>query len=684
MNNKNNICIIGNDEKDVELIKTELNLNKDFNENKIENYWNIFSYGWNHIKDIIAVLKSNSSPFNNEIFSFTIIASLNEIKGSQKEQINELFKNIENSKIREHKYPFIIFLIKNAEEEAVLKNELNKYKKFDERNISIFISPLIDNKLKEKNIKLIKLKINKIFSYFYELGDEFEFGGQTIKLYEEPEIGLLPVNVLVIGKTQVGKTTLINSFLNEKRAKEGSNAFSVTKKLTTYHIDKVPMLINDIEGFTGEKNIDDIVRKIKSMQVSFQEKELHLIIYVLRYEGSTYFNENEYKIFKQLSKVNHQSHFLFVCTRAGNDQETAFEDIKESFFAMIKKGLSKKYQDEQSKFKYTLNYLYFCQKKEIYYDEIDNRKTEQEFNSMDFYQKMELKFSGKTESEKYEEMVNTIIEKDKNLIFVNLKKEKGHELLFGMDKISTQIINVFKEIKGFNMKILDDELKKAEYNIDDVNNELIKHPMFEEERISLLKESAQLKEFKDDFTKLKQSINEDRRNECRNIAEKIKIKLFDKVNSELKSNKVLGYCSGVLPFVDIFFQHLIKENAKKKIVKQFDDNLDDLNKIDSKLSKDETDDAKKVKEQTNDTKSDVIKTIGRIFTIGINLVSKISFFASAIPGIALGVVVGGAVTQYDINKILEFYGKRFVYRCLIAFSFKKIENYLNYNFGKKQ
>lgn len=48
------------------------------------------------------------------------------------------------------------------------------------------------------------------------------------------------------------------------------------------------------------------------MQTSFQEKELHLIIYILKFEGDTYFNDNEYEIFKQLAKNNHQSHFIFV------------------------------------------------------------------------------------------------------------------------------------------------------------------------------------------------------------------------------------------------------------------------------------------------------------------------------------------------------------------------------------
>ena len=78
-----------------------------------------------------------------------------------------------------------------------------------------------------------------------------------------------------------------------------------------------------------------------------------------------------------------------------------------------------------------------------------------------------------------------------------------------------------------------------------------------------------------------------------------------------------------------------------------------------------------------------MKSIGRVDTIGTNILSKISFFALAGIGVSVGVMVGGAVTQYDINALLEFYGNRFVYRCLIGLSFKKIVIYLADNFEKK-
>lgn len=72
-----------------------------------------------------------------------------------------------------------------------------------------------------------------------------EYEDQTIKLYKESLEDFLPVNALVIGKTQVGKSTIINAFLKEKRAKEGNNASNETEKLSTYHIDEIPLLLNE-------------------------------------------------------------------------------------------------------------------------------------------------------------------------------------------------------------------------------------------------------------------------------------------------------------------------------------------------------------------------------------------------------------------------------------------------------
>ena len=92
MEYNNTIILIG---KNVELIEQKLNLNKS-KEKKIENFWNInlfeiennFSEDLETIKSML-IKKINIEEFsNNNIFSFTIIYSLNDLDEDNKEKEN--------------------------------------------------------------------------------------------------------------------------------------------------------------------------------------------------------------------------------------------------------------------------------------------------------------------------------------------------------------------------------------------------------------------------------------------------------------------------------------------------------------------------------------------------------------------------------------------------------------------
>ena len=220
-----------------------------------------------------------------------------------------------------------------------------------------------------KNEEKIKQKILKIFSYFYQFRDQFEYKKQLFRLYKKNEKKYYSINILLLGKTQVGKSTFINTFLREKRAKEGGKGFSVTKKHFTYHIDNVPLEINDIEGFTGEENIKEVVNKIKIMQDKILfEKELHIVIYIINYDATTFFNDNEYLIFRQLTEKYDNTQFLFICTKSKEEvEEEIIENIQESFYQMIRKGIN---EESEEKMMNIMKFLYYCQKIEIDYDEI--------------------------------------------------------------------------------------------------------------------------------------------------------------------------------------------------------------------------------------------------------------------------------------------------------------------------
>ncbi len=52
-------------------------------------------------------------------------------------------------------------------------------------------------------------------------------------------------NVLVIGNSGVGKSTLINAVLGEEKAKTGWGSKGTTDKLTIYESKELPFLIMD-------------------------------------------------------------------------------------------------------------------------------------------------------------------------------------------------------------------------------------------------------------------------------------------------------------------------------------------------------------------------------------------------------------------------------------------------------
>ena len=82
------------------------------------------------------------------------------------------------------------------------------------------------------------LKINKLFSFFNELGDEFSFINSKkekilIELEDDSNITLF-LNILLIGKTGSGKSTLINNLLNEEKCLIGGTGLRTsTKNLIT-------------------------------------------------------------------------------------------------------------------------------------------------------------------------------------------------------------------------------------------------------------------------------------------------------------------------------------------------------------------------------------------------------------------------------------------------------------------
>ena len=187
---KDNICLIG---RNIDIIKSKLHLEKNQNKKKLEDFWNISSY---EIKDnlqvnnifdeILKVIQEliKKSTYGSKKFSYTIIYELNEISQEKKNLQNLIKKLLTKLKNNYYNQPFIILLANNQQDKDELELFLKEYEifEYDKRNISCYISPININSSSDDS-EIIRRKIDRIFSYYFGLGDEFEIKGQKFKIY---------------------------------------------------------------------------------------------------------------------------------------------------------------------------------------------------------------------------------------------------------------------------------------------------------------------------------------------------------------------------------------------------------------------------------------------------------------------------------------------------------------------
>ena len=726
MDFENNICLIG---KNIDSIEEKLDLKKDNNENRIQNLWNIILFEKGNAENmdkvfnkVIDSLKEKNKKFSNKIYSYTIIYSLEEFNVNQENHLRTLLTEIIKICDSYFNQPFLILLSQDESDKKKVINFFNKEEiqniGLDQRNISYFISPINSNN-NEKNEEMIKQKIFKIFSYFYELGDAFEYKKKPFILYKRTKEKYYSINMLILGRSQVGKSTFINTLLGEKKAKEGGRGFSITKNQLTYHLDDIPLEINDIEGFTGENTINEVINKIKSMQNRLGEKELHIVIYILNYDATTYFNDNEYLIFKQLTEKLDNTQFLFVCTKSKeNVEEKKIEYIQESFYQMIKRSINGRESDENIMDQ--LKFLYYCQKKDFKYEEIkENKEKKEKFEQLNFFEKFELKFKNTSNDEIIDEMLKKILEKDESLLFVNLIKDNEHNRIFGMEKVSKKIREALEYIKKNNMKFINDDMKMNEeqkkklksrieylkkkikeneennkYNY--LDSELNSHNLKEnEETQSLLNKSnielENINNIDGNYKELFDSINKEKVNNAQKYAKILTEKKIQITKDKVKTFKRLSLTIffGLIPVLDLYIESKMKKNVQKEIAEDLNDDLINLNDNNFKISEEEQSfiDIENFKKDTSDKPTDSIKTIGKAVTwlfCGFSKMTKFWRYGSAIVGSVVGAVVSPIVMNYDINKYLDFYGKRLLYRYLVNLSFNKIEKYLKNKFENQE
>jgi predicted GTPase len=176
-----------------------------------------------------------------------------------------LFKNLQNFRIQ----PIILYLTKNENCPNIedLYKIITDLCFYDKRNLYAFRYPTNDiDKIMIKN-KLMN------FIYYYHEWDSL------------PSINEDIFNILILGESGSGKSSFINQFLQEKKAKE------MTGKIAKYFHPKYPITIFDTPGDLsykgiineiGENNIDLILFFITSRNIDLLNSKIQLIKEIIR------------------------------------------------------------------------------------------------------------------------------------------------------------------------------------------------------------------------------------------------------------------------------------------------------------------------------------------------------------------------------------------------------------------
>ncbi len=285
----------------------DLNKNNDNLDKNIISYWKFTSLEGslpNKLELLLNILKKKINACINDSQQFKEIYIIDN-DGISQDNINELFDKLNDilDENGEYYHPFIIFLTK---EEISVNYE--DYDNLDVKKISFLLFSEDQFPLSDLISKLIQ-----IFSYYNELGDKFEINGYPY--YSITDFNNFPtyINILIMGRSQSGKSTFINLLLDEKRAKEGGNNFGCSQKPIKYKISNYPIRLYDTIGFEDDdKNIKDIINYLKKVddQMNLLKEKIHLVLYFIDGGAGNKISKNEKILLKEIQKRNLMTFFI--------------------------------------------------------------------------------------------------------------------------------------------------------------------------------------------------------------------------------------------------------------------------------------------------------------------------------------------------------------------------------------
>ena len=276
------------------------------------------------------VNKANDDPI--KIFSEVIIILDNEQLNEQIDKIKEFFLN---NTVMENQY-YVLFLIvispQNLDLDDFIKSKTFQYK-ITLNDITNLMKEKENNKLKNYEVSSFSRKINVLFCYYNQLGDEFSFVNsdkkeEIIKIEDDTNITNF-INILFIGRSGAGKSSLINLLLGEKRSIEGGNRVSTTSKnIIVYKKTGVPIRLYDVKGVEDEETIENYAKILTTFngKNSTSNDSIHAIFYCIEYKNGTVIEKNENKLFEKL--INFDIQIIFIITKTPYDARKKHKNKK--------------------------------------------------------------------------------------------------------------------------------------------------------------------------------------------------------------------------------------------------------------------------------------------------------------------------------------------------------------------
>jgi GTP-binding protein EngB required for normal cell division len=246
----------------------------------------------------VCISQKIKNDFEMRDFYDIIIVTVDELLDKSSQMF---FKHFEKFSEQKSMQPFILFLTKKEENPDITKLYqfiTNEY--LDKRTLYALKYPELNN---EEETKLILEQICKFRNYFHEEGDSYEtFNDELSSDYK--------FNILLCGRAGTGKSTFINKFLENKKAKEGEG-LSVTHKIISYSSSKYPINISDTPGFEDENTVKNVIKLLDDYNTKLIDarKKINLIIYFFPYSDRSVLNI-EYELLQKLNKYN--SEIIFV------------------------------------------------------------------------------------------------------------------------------------------------------------------------------------------------------------------------------------------------------------------------------------------------------------------------------------------------------------------------------------